>query len=311
MLFYHCFYTDLPDQFVEANARRLIDWTDGWSKSPYLVRSRIIDNVSIDLIGNHKRDQWPTIKCGSQPMLKLWMNNKGGNYDGGYWGTLAEDQRSPARISSDPGRDDTFAAWLAPGSVWFTGSPVARAKPARSGLGALGGVSLRQMLVDMEDKPKPPLKRDGVIAGEIVGFRCWKIDRGLLRSVYQKDVWHPGQVLAGRELGDWDQRGIHAWKDAGSKQYHDYIRAYLNDQSDPFRRFIVWGGQTDIQVEDARPAMVTGTVFLWGDVVEHERGWRAEFARVRSLDWLYPDETMMGREQEALDDLRRRYTVNG
>jgi hypothetical protein len=55
--------------------------------------------------------------------------------------------------------------------------------------------------------------------------------------------------------------------------------------------------------------MVTGTVFLWGDVVEHERGWRAEFARVRSLDWLYPDETMMGREQEALDNLRRLYGV--
>jgi hypothetical protein len=55
--------------------------------------------------------------------------------------------------------------------------------------------------------------------------------------------------------------------------------------------------------------MVTGTVFLWGDVVEHERGWRAEFARVRSLDWLYPDETMMGREQEALADLRATYSL--
>jgi hypothetical protein len=53
--------------------------------------------------------------------------------------------------------------------------------------------------------------------------------------------------------------------------------------------------------------MCTGTVFLWGDVVEHERGYRAEFARVRSIDWLYPDETMMGREAEVLGSLRRAY----
>lgn len=55
--------------------------------------------------------------------------------------------------------------------------------------------------------------------------------------------------------------------------------------------------------------MCTGTVLLWGDIVEHERGYRAEFAKVRSIDWLYPDVDMMGREAIVLNDLRRTYGV--
>jgi hypothetical protein len=165
------------------------------------------------------------------------------------------------------------------------------------------------MMLAMEgQQTKPALKRDGVVAGEIVGYRCWRIENGLLRSVYQSDVWRPGEILEGRELGDWDSRGIHAWKDGGSKHYHDYIRSYLNRESDPITMMMMWGRDTQERAE-MRPAMVTGTAFLWGDVVEHERGYRAEYARVRSLDWLYPDASMMGREQQALEDLRRRYSI--
>lgn len=162
----------------------------------------------------------------------------------------------------------------------------------------------------MEEK-RPALKRDGVVAGEIIGYRCWRIVRGdpraligRLRSVYQSDVWNPGEVLQGRELGDWDSRGIHAWRDSGSREYNAYIRSYL--RYEPFQ-FAFNNG--DRERDELRPAMVTGTVFLWGDVVEHERGWRAEFARVRSLDWLYPDAIMMGREQEALNELRSLYGI--
>lgn len=303
MLFYHCFFTDLPDQFVEANSRHLTRWTDKWRDNPYLAQSRIIDGVQISLIGKAKTDTWPTLKCASERMLDLWLHNKGANYHGGYWGTLAEDQRDPTRKSGVAGRDDAddgTIAWISPGSVWYSGGTAARS--GRS------PVSVRQLLGDMADKPKPALKRDGVVAGEIVGYRCWRVEKGLLRSVYQKDFWRPLEILAGRELGDWDSRGIHAWKDAGSKQYHDYIRAYLNDVSDPFRQMLMWGSSRS-EPDTSRPAMVTGTVFLWGDVVEHERGWRAEYARVRSLDWLYPDATTMGREEESLSQLRAKYGV--
>jgi len=305
MIFYHCFFTDLPDQFVEANVNALKRWTDGWTENPYLVQSRIIDSVSVDLIGKVKRDKWPTLKCASQPMLKLWMRNKGANYNGGYWGTLAEDQRDPNRVSCDPGRDDTEDAWAyGASSIW---NSVWGSSPGRAARTGLTPVNVRQLWVGMDEATvKPPLKREGVVAGEIIGYRCWRVEKGHLRSVYQPDVWKAGEILEGRELGDWDQRGIHAWKDPASKHYHDYIRAYLNDQSDPMWRVFMFGNSPD-RKDDPRPAMVTGTVFLWGDVVEHERGYRAEYARIRSLDWLYPDATMMGREQQALNELRERY----
>lgn len=171
----------------------------------------------------------------------------------------------------------------------------------------LGTNVFLQAMMESEEKPKPPLKREGIVAGEIVGFRCWRVEHGLLRSVYQGDHWHPGQVLQGRELGDWDSRGIHAWKDPASKEYHDYIRGYLNN-CDPVMIWAPFGVDINRPTEK-RPAMVTGTAYLWGDVVEHERGWRAEFARVRSLDWLYPDAAMMGREMQTLGDLRALYGV--
>jgi hypothetical protein len=46
---------------------------------------------------------------------------------------------------------------------------------------------------------------------------------------------------------------------------------------------------------------------FYGNFCTETHGWRGEFAKVRSIDWLYPDETMMGREAEVLDRLKRKY----
>lgn len=302
MQFYHCFYTDLPDQFVEANADRLIKWMDGWKdKNRYYARQQIIDRMDIRVIGA-ATDRWPTLTSASQRLTDLWMKTKGRNYNGGYWGTLAEDQRDPNRVTSvSRGDDPDDSPWgIGPGTLYTW--PLRAGKAARSGIKP---VNVRQLITAIDQpKPKPSLKRDSVIAGEIVGYRCWRVEGGFLKSVYQDDVWVPGQIIEGRGLEDWDQRGVHAWKDPGSKEYHEYIRAYLNLSSDPFLAFHYYGTKREL-----RPAMATGTIFMWGDVVEHERGYRAEYARVRSLDWLYPDQSMMGRESDILDVLRRRYAL--
>lgn len=321
MKFYHCFYTDLPDQFVEANADRLTKWADGWrDKNRYYQRQAIIDSVVIDFFGNAKKEEWPRLMVQSKVLLDRWMQSKGANYNGRYWESLAEDQRSPDRKPGvSGGAPSGLAAWLSPGALHPINASAYANQKSGPGLTSkdlirsmvlmqsrfLSHSQIARMLDDLEYE-RPALKREGVIAGEIVGYRCWKVQKGLLRSVYQKDTWLPGEVLEGRELGDWDSRGIHAWKDKGSKEYHEYIRSYLNQEDD--RRSLYLYPVGDMPEQILRPAMVTGTVFLWGDVVEHERGWRAEFARVRSLDWLYPDETMMGREQEALAELRQRYS---
>lgn len=238
---------------------------------------------------------------------------------GRHRSTPSQDQRGANRKSGDPWGDfadiDPYVAidFAAPnqiaGATTNARAGVAAGLSVR-GIGAIQAAIYRNMFNaalcgDWKEHERTALRREGIIAGEIVGYRCWRIEQGMLRSVYQNDVWLPGKVLEGRELGDWDQRGIHAWKSSRSKEYNSYLRSYLS-RANPY----VWSAflQDDIH-SDTRPAMVTGTIFMWGDVVEHERGWRAEYARVRSLDWLYPDDAMMGREQFVLDELRAIYGV--
>lgn len=315
MRFYHCFYTDLPDQFVEANSDRLIRWVDGWNdKNRYYHRHVVHDMVLLQVVGDSRKCKWPTIIANSFAQINNWLQTKGHLYNGRYWESLTEDQRSPVRIT------DLSSGAFDPDDDPYGTSPAALAAAGRrTGLTSLtwrlinsntvpfpGGIT---WFDEPEPAPEPPLRRDSIIAGEIVGYRCWRIEHGLLRSVYQKDIWQPNQILEGREIGDWDSRGIHAWKSRASKEYHDYIRGYLNSENDKYTQMqnMILFGTSD--VPQNKPAMLTGTVFLWGDVVEHERGYRAEYARVRSLDWLYPDETMMGIEQETLNKLRQKYGV--
>lgn len=309
--FYNFFNSTLPDQFVEANYLALCKFCEGWDNPlVYKIHAAIIEGVSIGLCSG--RTRWPLLVANSPSQITIWMRKNGDFYNGRYWETIEEDNRrtpprTPIRTSLPP------ASWraispinLSPGAVnTIPGSGLSlidymlmmdQQRMQHVMLYGIGPARLALM-----EEPRPALKREAVTAGEIVGYRCWRIQGGILRSVYQSDLWFPSQPLEGRELGDWDSRGIHAWKDAASKEYHDYIRSYLNSRGDSFISMLRGG--------DDRPAMITGTVYLWGDVVEHERGYRAEFARIRSLDWLYPDETMMGREQETLQHLRKMYGV--
>lgn len=157
---------------------------------------------------------------------------------------------------------------------------------------------MRLLNLDYPPAPCPSLHREMKI-GEITAYRCWRLEGCSLRSVYMHDIWAPNQIMEGREIEDWSERGIHAWKDLNSPKFNQYIRGYLNVRQDP------WYQPGD----DQATVIVTGTVLLWGDVVEHEHGYRAEFAKINSLDWLYPDASLMGRERETLANLRNLYGV--
>lgn len=163
----------------------------------------------------------------------------------------------------------------------------------------LYGIGPASLLRDFGIERRPDLKREMKV-GEILAYRCWKLIGNQLRSVYMHDDWNPGQIMIGRGIDDWSERGIHAWKDLNSKKFNDYVRGYLSVENDPWR----------ISCERSHSTIiVTGTVLLWGDVVEHEHGYRAEYAKINSIDWLYPDASLMGRERETLASLRRLYGV--
>ena len=108
---------------------------------------------------------------------------------------------------------------------------------------------------------------------EIVGWRAWRVvetPRGLrLASVLYDDVWEPGREAVARcENHDAPASGcmcgFHAAKD------REAALPYLVGRDDP--------GTVD---------RVLGLVALYGRVIEHEEGWRAEKAYPLSF-WRRP-----------------------
>jgi hypothetical protein len=114
-----------------------------------------------------------------------------------------------------------------------------------------------------EVKPKP-LPREAPIVGELIGHRIWKVEGGnLLRSYSSGSAWFPGQpmhdkISKGQEIDDHNQSGVWAFKNP-----YDLAGEFLGE---------------------IRNGAVVGTCWLWGTVIEHERGYRAQFASIRSLE---------------------------
>ena len=92
--------------------------------------------------------------------------------------------------------------------------------------------------------------------GEIIAWRAWDVDGDppRLKSVAMGTAWAPGLPLVGDPSTS--TQGVHAWKTkAGVLKY---IQGMRNK--------------------------VIGEVELWGTVIEHEDGYRAEYAAVKSLE---------------------------
>jgi len=125
------------------------------------------------------------------------------------------------------------------------------------------------------------LKHEGVRVGEIIAYRAWGVikpgwfqssdDR--LHSVFVRDyIWHPEEPA----WGDVRTHGIYSFRDViSSTQEYGYP-----------------GGIGPL---------LLGKVKIWGEIVEHEAGYRSEFGKIVSLDYGDP---------ELLDKFRKIYRVN-
>lgn len=131
-----------------------------------------------------------------------------------------------------------------------------------------------------------PIKDAGIRAGEIVAYRAWTLDRdGLLRSMYAQHIWMPESVEKADSL---KYHGLHAFKTL--RQARSCYKCYGIDHS-----------------------VVFGEVLLWGDVIEHERGYRAEFARINRILEIYDFGPHWGWlkfwKPRRITTLRKRYRV--
>lgn len=144
-------------------------------------------------------------------------------------------------------------------------------------------VSQNGGLLTTPDVPTPPPRLPtSTQFGEITGYRFWNYHRGFLKSASQEYIWMPGKVAGlqeGQTLDDYGAAGIHAFK-----------------------------SQSDMVLQSYRGDLVFGTVKLWGDVIEYESGYHAEFASITSLDHIdLPDDRSF--QGEALYELRQRYNL--
>jgi hypothetical protein len=98
-------------------------------------------------------------------------------------------------------------------------------------------------------------------AGEIIGWRIWRLCNGLLQSMIVPYIWHPGVFdrSSSKRVGYYNYNpGYHAFRH--------------QDQA-----------ERDASLHAHRSPVVTGSVAMWGEVIEHQHGWRSEYAAVRSL----------------------------
>src|SRR6266536_2606586 len=121
------------------------------------------------------------------------------------------------------------------------------------------------------------LKHEGIRVGEIIAYRAWRVvepswsrtgdDR--LHSVFVKDyVWHPDEPAS----GDVKTHGIYSFQDVICSR-EEYGYSPLG--SGP---------------------LLFGKVKIWGEIVEHEAGYRSQFGKIVSLDHGDPELLMKYRE---------------
>jgi len=136
-------------------------------------------------------------------------------------------------------------------------------------------------------EPKKKIKDEGIRVGEIIAYRCWPIhNSGFLWSTAADRAWAPGEPMKAGENHLRDGLGVYAFKNMSH-----CIQEFGNE------RFYSNG-------------VAYGSVVLWGEIVEHQLGYRAEYAAIRSIEFVrnVPHNKW---HPEMTDELRKLYKVEG
>lgn len=159
-------------------------------------------------------------------------------------------------------------------------------------------------------EPQPPaIPYAGIRTGELIGHRLWWMivekDKQWLCSLAHRRLWLPGETIEGDLEKPVDIfcsifGGTYAFSN------RDFIEPELNEWkhsictwNEQLKLGFIWVTGFHWFPLHESTTLVSGTVKMWGEVVEHERGYRSQFAKLHSLDAIYGS--------GDLDGLRRRY----
>lgn len=128
------------------------------------------------------------------------------------------------------------------------------------------------------EEPKPPtLPYAGIRSGEIIGHRLWLIFDAGLSSIAHKFKWEPGATVEGKLDEVVYHNFFHLPVYGGVYAYKEYGLELITE----------WKFSQQRLAMTTALGLVRGTVKLWGEVIEHETGWRAEFAKLNSIEEVY------------------------
>lgn len=173
------------------------------------------------------------------------------------------------------------------GKYWHTGQ-TSRGNPIRESSepdarakGTLAGQRARETETDIR-------------AGEIIAARCWILFNESLYSMTVPYRWYPGAINeAGTKSPDSDH-----FLNSGGSIFVDYETFVPETEGFyAFKTMQLCCSEYDYYSDFF---IVRGTVALWGTVLEHELGYRAQFAKIRSLD------SMAIRTDNVVDRILRR-----
>lgn len=144
-------------------------------------------------------------------------------------------------------------------------------------------------------EPKPPaIPNAGIRTGELIGHRLWWLIEGQLCSLAHRQLWKPGESLYGdtnKLVSDWWLYDQPIWGGTYAYASADYAAQAVQSHYDGLARVLASRTRPPILVGwspyHEATAIVAGTIKMWGDVVEHEHGYRAEFAKLNSIDSMY------------------------
>lgn len=141
-------------------------------------------------------------------------------------------------------------------------------------------------------EPKPPaIPYAGIRTGELIGHRLWWLIGGKLSSLAHLRFWEPDETVSGQTNEIVASDPWNYWMVWGGT-YAFKTRQQIGDDSGDWIEHMkvcapshIYFGRTFVTAS----AIVVGTIKMWGDVIEHTRGYRAEFAKINSIDELHGD----------------------
>lgn len=134
------------------------------------------------------------------------------------------------------------------------------------------------------DHSAPKVPHEGIVVEPVWAWRCWRWDaeREVLLSCVMRWQWWPGCVMRGDVS---EAQGVHAWKT------REQAQAYLEQES------------AGSPISSVQNILVLGRLKMWGEIAEHDDGWRSDAARIVGL------EKTSSWEPGLLDRIREIYRV--